>query len=168
MEHLPTCIERFHAALQSSPVLFFFIVHLTIGRTFSVLAGLWVGLSPVELIGLAWVGDMMNIPFFATLYELGHRGLRLSSAIGRWLDRTIAYLEHRRFYERFAGTGALGVVVICATPMWGCGMWSSILLARTMRLKRLPGTLYLSLGSVAGSIIILVLAGAVQMALKLS
>jgi uncharacterized membrane protein len=158
MDNLPAFLERLHAALHHSPVLFFFAVHFTLGRTFSLLAGLWVGLSPPALIGLAWVGDMMNIPFFVTLYELGHRGLRLSPTIALWLDRTRAHLERRRFYERFAAMGSLGVVAIAATPMWGCGMWSAILLAWTMRMKRLAGSLYLTVGSVAGSIIVLTLA----------
>jgi len=162
MDNFPTLIERIHAGLHNSPVLFFFAVHFTVGRTFSLLAGLWIGLSPLTLIGLAWVGDMMNIPFFGTLYEMGHRGLRLSPAIARWLDRMRAHLEHRRFYERFAAMGSLGVIAIAATPMWGCGMWSAILLAWTMRMKHLAGTFYLTLGSVAGSVIVLTLATGAQ------
>jgi len=155
---MPDLLERIHAQLSTSPVLFFFAVHFTVGRTFSLLAGLWVGLSPLTLVGLAWIGDMMNIPFFATLYELANRGLRLSPTIGRWLDRMRAHLEHRRFYSRFAAMGAVGVVAIAATPMWGCGMWSAILLAWTLRMKRLQGTLYLTCGSLVGSIIVLSLA----------
>jgi uncharacterized membrane protein len=101
---------------------------------------------------------MRNIPFFATIYELGHRGLRLSPFAARWLDRSRSYLERRRFYTRFAAMGAWGVVAIAATPLWGCGMWSAILLAWTMRMKRRAGVVYLTLGSVIGSIIVLTLA----------
>jgi len=163
METDPALLERIHTTLHNSPVLFFFAVHFTLGRTFSLLAGLWVGLSPLALVGLAWVGDMMNIPFFATLYELAHRGLRLSLAIARWLDRARGYLERRQFYERFAAMGSFGVIAIAATPVWGCGMWSAILLAWTMRMKHPAGTFYLTLGSVAGSIIVLTLATGARM-----
>ena len=159
---MPEFVERLHATLSHSPVLFFFAVHFTVGRTCSLLAGLWVGLPPWTLIALAWVGDIMNIPFFVTLFELGHRGLRLSSFAARWLDRMRAHLERRRFYQRFAAMGALGVVAIAAIPMWGCGMWSAILLAWSLRMTRLAGTLYLSLGSLAGSAIVLTLATGVQ------
>jgi len=162
MDSFPPLLERLHAELHQSPVLFFYAVHFTLGRTFSLLAGLWVGLPPLALVGLAWAGDMMNVPFFVTLYELAHRGMRLSPTVARWLDRGRAHLERRRFYERFAAMGSLGVVAIAATPMWGCGMWSAILLAWTMRMKRLAGSLYLSLGSVAGSIIVLTLATGAQ------
>jgi len=167
MGNLPAFLERIHLTLHHSPVVFFFAVHFTLGRTASLLAGLWVGLSPLALIPLAWFGDMMNVPFFTTLYELGRRGLRLSPAIARWLDRSRAHLQRRRVYERFSAMGGLGVAAIAAIPFWGCGMWSAILLAWTLRMKHLAGTLYLSLGSVAGSILILTLATGARMIYRL-
>jgi len=163
METFPTLLKQIHAALHHSPVLFFFAVHFTVGRTFSLLAGLWLGLSPLVLVGLAWIGDMMNIPFFSTLYEVAHRGLRLSPVVARWFDHMRAHLERRRFYERFAMMGSLGVTAIAATPVWGCGMWSAILLAWTIGMKRLPGIVYLSLGSIAGSVIVLTVATGARM-----
>jgi uncharacterized membrane protein len=158
MENDLALVERIHAVLSDSPVLFFFAVHLTVGRTFSLLTGLWIGLPPLALVGLAWIGDMLNIPFFVTIYELAHRGLRLSPTIARWLDRSRAHLERRGIYTRFARMGAIGVVLIAATPLWGCGMWSAILLAWSMRMKRLPGSLLLTAGSLIGSAIVLSLA----------
>ncbi|MCX8036772.1 MAG: small multi-drug export protein, partial [Candidatus Sumerlaeia bacterium] len=101
------------------------------------------------------IGDMMNIPFFATLYDLAHKGLRISRRVAGWLDRARGHLESRGFYRRFAAMGAWGVVLIAAIPMWGCGMWSAILLAWTLRMSRLSGILYLSLGSWIGSLLVL-------------
>jgi len=155
MGNVPPFIENLHNTFSHSPILFFYAVHFIAGRPFAILAGLWVGLPPRLIVPLAWAGDMLHIPFFAAIYDLAERGLRFSSYFARLIDRGRAYLDHKKFYNRFRTMGALGVIVIAATPMWGCGMWSAVLLAWTMRMKRLPGTIYLSIGSLAGSILVI-------------
>jgi uncharacterized membrane protein len=158
MDHPPQIVEYLQTILRDYPVVLFFAVHLTVGRTFSLIVGFLAGLPPLALVGLAWIGDMLNIPFFVTIFTLAHRGLRMSSLLSRWLDRSRAYLEHRTFYERFRRMGELGVILIAAVPLWGCGMWSAILLAWSMDMPRVRGTIYLSVGSVIGSTIVLSLA----------
>lgn len=166
MENAPALVDRLQELLQNHRILLFFAVHLTVGRTFSLIVGFLAGIPPLALIGLAWIGDMLNIPFFVTIYELGHRGLRLSPWIARKFDRGREYLERRRFYQKFRAMGALGVIVIAAIPLWGCGMWSAIFLAWSMKMNRLPGTLYLSMGSVIGSTVVLTLLLGIDMVLR--
>jgi len=156
---LPHFLESLYATLHDFPVLFFFCVHLTVGRTVSLLIGHFLlHLSPMALMGYAWMGDMLNIPFFAGLYELLHRGLRLSTRVASWLDRNRARHEHHRFYIRLARMGPIGVMLLAALPFWGCGMWSSILLAWSLRMERLRGTMYLAVGSIIGTLIVLAFA----------
>jgi uncharacterized membrane protein len=165
---LPPFLASIHDVLKDSPVLFFFIVHMSVGRTVSVLTGVMLlRISPLPLMGYALIGDLLNIPFFVALYEGIRKSVRRSKRIGCWLDRNREKRQQGGLYGRLAKLGPCGVIVLAALPMYGCGMWSSILLAWSMNMKPVRGTVYLAAGSVVGSIVALALAIGIRELIRL-
>src|SRR6185312_110538 len=89
-------------------------------RIFAVLAGLWLRLPAVLMLGLLIALDFLQIPFFYWVYDHGSaiaarlpEGLRI-----RWArNRSASYLG-----KWAASLGGMGVMMVAALPTLGGGM----------------------------------------------
>ena len=62
---------------------------------------------------------------------------------------------HSKIFKRVKSLSYLGVAVVALLPVKGCGMWSSILLAHILKIKRSRAYLLFFIGSIIGCLILI-------------
>lgn len=121
--------------LQSHPWWWFCGLHLTLGRAGSVVYALASGLSPWIFIPVAMAVDVAQVPLWWALYNAASRQTMRLPWLASWVDRREGKTESGGLWQRLGPLGTTGVVILAALPFWGCGMWTSTLLAWTLGMR---------------------------------
>jgi uncharacterized membrane protein len=131
-------LEAFLNLMRSHPWWWFCGLHATLGRAASVTFAVATGLSPWIYGPIAFGWDVAQVPLWWGLYTAVARHTLRLRLFSRWIEQREEKAEHRRVWRALGAMGDAGIVLLAALPFWGCGMWTSTLLAWTlgMRLRR--------------------------------
>ena len=114
-------------------------------RIVSVLTGLLLKVPMVWLFVMVVGLDLLQIPFYYWVYENG-------SALTDWwpmLKSWTARLEKMRPRAAWAHSmGATGVFLVALLPSFGGGIWTAVLLAHALKIRKAVSAGVISLASV--------------------
>lgn len=125
-------------------------LHLTLGRTASITYAVALGMNLWIAAPVAFAWDCAQVPLWWWLYSAVARNTMRIPGVDRWIDEREARAEHRRLWRRLGTLGDVGVVLLAALPFWGCGMWTSTLLAWTMGMRLTRAIWFLAVGGLIG------------------
>jgi uncharacterized membrane protein len=127
----------------------FTLLHFTIGRTASVVFAIINHLPLYVYLPLAWGYDFVQIPVYGFVLERSSRipflrwvGTRVKQASETW--------QRKKFVQKVASWGNVGIVLLCALPIRGFGVLSATVLSYVLGKDRLKGTTLLLVGSLLG------------------
>jgi len=117
--------------------------------------GIHLGLPPLEVLGLALVGNLAPIPlaYYLFLPAVNYlKGTRLFRRV------TVTYITRTELrVERIKRYGLLGLVLFVATPLPGTGAWTGCLAALLLGYSLGRTMAALTLGTVAAGVAVTIL-----------
>jgi uncharacterized membrane protein len=142
-------------------ILLFTLIHFTLGRSFSVLFAI-INQVPVFLyFPLALVYDYVQIPVYGAILEHSSK----SFFPVRWLknktDHFLTHLNERPILKRVVSLGNVGLILLSALPVRGCGILSGSIVSFFLKKGRVEGTILLMTGSFIGIFIIMGIANGI-------
>jgi len=152
---LSEMIQALQAGFFRHPFGSFVILHGLGGRVASIVAARLAGFNMALYLPLAIFLDMIQVPLFFFLYEEGGQRILLLRRLRERAQRQKEKLASSRFYERLVLWGQLGVVIMTLLPIKGGGMWSGVLLAHLLQVRRARSYLLLFAGSLLGAFLLL-------------
>jgi uncharacterized membrane protein len=138
---------------QNSFVIFT-VLHFTIGRTASVVFAIINHLPLPVYLPLALVYDFLQIPVYGHLLESSSR-IPFLRWVGRRLQRASEAWQQRKFVQKVSSWGDVGIVLLCALPIRGFGVFSATTLSYLLGRNRVKGTILLLMGSMLGILLTL-------------
>ncbi|MHC1604377.1 MAG: small multi-drug export protein [Candidatus Methanofastidiosia archaeon] len=133
----------------------FLVAHIALGRKISIPYGMAAGGNMLLITVSAFILDIIQIPFFLYVYTHTSNIPILQKIKVRMMQRSEG-LEQSRFIKWAKRMGKIGTIIVAAIPFQGGGMWSGVLLAYILKLKKWQTYLLLSFGSLLGCIIMAV------------
>jgi uncharacterized membrane protein len=140
--------------LFEHPYWVFIIIHMTLGRGVSIIYGVLRGLDLLYFLPLGVFFDMFQVWPIYFLYEMTESRMLLIRKLKERMNRKENSFLHSRIFRGVKSLGYLGVTAVALLPVKGCGMWSSILLAHILRIKRSHAYPLFLIGSIIGSLIL--------------
>ncbi len=133
--------------------LTFLALHIGLGRKISIPSAMALGINTATVVAMGIALDVMQIPFFLAVY--GHTArIPWFRSLSDRLEKRSHSIESSRLVRWARTWGTYGTVLVAAMPIQGGGMWSGVLLAYMLRLKRWQTYVFLTIGSVLGCCII--------------
>ena len=151
----PTMISHLKEIIYSHPYWVFVILHMTLGRGASILYGVLRGMDVIYFLPLGVFFDMFQVYPLYLLYETTESRMPLMRKLKEKMNRRENKFLHSQVFKKIKSLGHLGVGVVALLPVKGCGMWSSILLAHILRIKRSRAYLLFFIGSIIGCLILI-------------
>jgi len=127
----------------------FTLLHFTIGRTASVVFAIINHLPLHFYLPLAWGYDYVQIPVYGFILERSSR-IPFLRWVGRRLKQASETWQQRRLVQKVSSWGNVGIVLLCALPIRGFGVFSATVLSYLLGKDRVKGTVLLLIGSLLG------------------
>ena len=140
--------------LYNHPYWIFIILHMTLGRGASILYGVLRGLNILYFLPLGVFFDMFQVWPLYLLYETTESRMPFIRKLKDRMNKRENKFLQSRIFKRARTLGHLGVTLVAILPVKGCGMWSSILLAHILKIKRSRAYLLFFIGSIIGCLIL--------------
>jgi len=135
--------------------------YLALGRPGSVFAGLVAGLPLWETLGIVLLIDFLQIPVYGVLIETTSRHVRLPVGVRSWLERrkekARRILTQGRVLRRLSPFKPWGIVAVAGLPVKGFGVFSACILAFMLGYARIKATVLVMLGSLLGSLVLVLI-----------
>ncbi len=131
--------------------------YLVTGRPGTIVAGLLLGLRTEMVILLVTIIDFVQIPLIHLMLVLSSRHIGPLMKFERWTKEKVARIETNPRIKKIMQHKDLGFGIISALPVKGCGILSAYLLAYYMSKDRIRAALFIMLGSVISSIVMILL-----------
>ena len=142
-------------------ILFFTLIHFTLGRSFSVLFAIINQMPALLYIPLALSYDYVQIPVYGAILEHSSRNFFPV----RWLkdktDHFLTHLNERPILRRMISLGNVGLILLSALPIRGFGILSASIVSFFLKTGRVEGTVLLMTGSFIGIFIIMGIANGI-------
>jgi len=124
---------------------------------------LYFGYSPLESYVLAFIGNLIPIPFLLIFLDKIEELMRRIYAFGRIYDRIVNRVEKKKnVVEKY---GYFGLTLFVAIPLPITGAWTAALLAFLLRMNIAKAVMYIAIGiAIAGIIVTLASLGVVNIA----
>ncbi len=148
-------ISSLKEVLYNHPYWVFIILHMTLGRGASILYGVLRGMNVLHFLPLGVFFDMFQVWPLYLLYETTEFHMPLIRKLKEKMNRREHRFLHSRIFKGVKSLGHLGVAVVALLPVKGCGMWSSILLAHILKIRRSRAYLLFLMGSIIGCLILI-------------
>ena len=153
-------------------IIILIVTHLIAGRLFSVPLGVALFGKWYDVIILLVIIDLIQIPFYFYIYE-SHNRLRFIKVRLRLLRRKLMNIDRRvklkeirnvnaRLLKKARSLGEWGIVFIPSLPFLGGGIWSGVLLAHLLKVKKKKSYLLLACGSMIGCVFLVLGFGGVK------
>ncbi len=140
--------------LYNHPYWVFIILHMTLGRGVSIVYGVLRGMNVLYFLPLGVFFDMFQVWPLYFFYETTESRMPLIRKLKEKMNRRENKFLHSRIFRGVKSLGQLGVAIVALLPVKGCGMWSSILLAHILKIKRSRAYLLFFIGSIIGCLIL--------------
>jgi hypothetical protein len=142
-------------------ILFFTLIHFTLGRSFSVLFAIINQMPAFLYFPLALAYDYVQIPVYGAILEHSSRNFFPV----RWLkdktDHFLTHLDERPILRRMISLGNVGLILLSALPIRGFGILSASIVSFFLKKGRVEGTVLLMTGSFIGIFIIMGIASGI-------
>ncbi len=136
-------------------VLLFTLIHFTLGRSFSVLFGIFNQMPVFLYFPLALAYDYVQIPVYGVILEHSSRNFFPVRWLKNKTDHFLAHLDERPILRRVMSLGNVGLILLSALPVRGFGILSASIVSFFLKKGRGEGTLLLMAGSFIGIFIIM-------------
>ena len=136
-------------------ILFFTLIHFTLGRSFSVLFAIFNQLPIFFYFPLALVYDYVQIPVYGIILEHSSRSFFPIRWLKRKTDNVLTHLDERPVLKKMMSLGNVGLILLSALPIRGFGILSGSIVSFFLKKGRAEGTLLLMTGSFIGIFIIM-------------
>ena len=130
-------------------------LHYFINRFFVIPLGFIVGLGWWGAFAIALFGDIVQM--FLYFYVL--EGAGINKKLGVLISKRFPSpnkIARAKIVIRIRRWGYLGIMILSALPVYFGGMYAAVLTSHLMRLKRKKSYLFLTLGSIIGSAILVI------------
>ncbi|MBN1383494.1 MAG: small multi-drug export protein [Elusimicrobia bacterium] len=134
-------------------VLNFF--HYLVNRFFVVPLGRIVGLTWWGAFAIALAGDIIQMLLYFYILE----GAGVNKKLGRIVSKRFPSqekVERTKMVQMARGMGYMGIAILAAMPVYFGGMYSAVLVSHLMHLKRRKSYIFLTMGSIIGSAVLVV------------
>jgi uncharacterized membrane protein len=146
---------------QGNLILYFTLIHFTLGRSFSVLFAIFYQIPIFLYFPLALAYDYVQIPVYGMILEHSSKKFFPIRWLSRKTDRVIASLNERPLLKKVMSLGNVGLVLLSALPIRGFGILSASIVSFFLKKGRIEGTILLMVGSCLGILIIVGIANGV-------
>ncbi len=138
---------------SSNHLLIFTALHFMFGRTVSMVYAIYYHLHLPYYIPLALVYDLVQIPLYGYILEHSPEKFPFWWARKR-VERMQMRMREKWFHRWISSMGSIGIILISALPIKGCGILSGSVFSFLIGQKRFEGTLLLMVGSLLGIAIV--------------
>lgn len=114
--------------------------------------GMALGLDPARALLVAWIGNMIPIPFLLVLLDPVSRRLRRRVRLQRVIDWTYARTEAKSGSIRRYGWW--GLVLFVAVPLPGTGAWTGALAASLLGYRTRSALVAIALGVALAGLVV--------------
>jgi uncharacterized membrane protein len=146
---------------QGNLILYFTLIHFTLGRSFSVLFAIFYQIPIFLYFPLALAYDYVQIPVYGMILEHSSKKFFPIQWLTRKTDRVISSLNERPLLKKVMSLGNVGLVLLSALPIRGFGILSASVVSFFLKKGRIEGTILLMVGSCLGILIIVGIANGV-------
>jgi uncharacterized membrane protein len=146
---------------QGNLILYFTLIHFTLGRSFSVLFAIFYQIPIFLYFPLALAYDYVQIPVYGMILEHSSKKFFPIRWLTRKTDRVISSLNERPLLKKVMSLGNVGLVLLSALPIRGFGILSASIVSFFLKKGRIEGTILLMVGSCIGILIIVGIANGV-------
>ncbi|MBU4128546.1 small multi-drug export protein [bacterium] len=146
-------ISHLKEVFYNHPYWVFAILHMTLGRGVSIVYGVLRGMNVLYFLPLGVFFDMFQVWPLYFLYETAESRMPLIRKLKEKMSKRENKFLHSKIFKGVKSLGHLGVAVVALLPVKGCGMWSSILLAHILKIKRPRAYLLFFIGSIIGCLL---------------
>ena len=136
-------------------ILLFTLIHFTLGRSFSVLFGIFNQMPIFLYFPLALAYDYVQIPIYGMILERSSRSFFPIRWLKRKTDHFLAHLDERPILRKVMSLGNVGLILLSALPIRGFGILSASIVSFFLKKGRTEGSLLLMAGSLIGIFIII-------------
>lgn len=136
-------------------ILLFTLIHFTLGRSFSVLFGIFNQMPIFLYFPLALAYDYVQIPIYGMILERSSRTFFPIRWLKKKIDHFLAHLDERPFLKKVMSLGNVGLILLSALPIRGFGILSASIVSFFLKKGRTEGSLLLMAGSFIGIFIII-------------
>jgi len=133
-------------------LLYFIALYIVGGRPVAIVTAKLFELNLLWFFPLVVFMDTLQVPCFYYLYEHTFTSGRLER-LSNHFQRKGAAARRRRLFQALRALGQMGVVLLTMVPIKGGGMWSGVLLAHVMGLRKKTSFPLLVGGSILGSLL---------------
>lgn len=129
--------------------------HYLINRFFVIPLGRVVGLTWWGAFAIALAGDILQMFLYFYILE----GAGINKKLGRLVSKKFPSqekVEKTKMVRMARGMGYMGITILAAMPVYFGGMYSAVLVSHLMHLKRKKSYIFLTIGSVIGSAILVI------------
>jgi uncharacterized membrane protein len=146
-------ISYLKEVLYNHPYWVFIILHMTLGRGVSIVYGVLRGMNVLYFLPLGIFFDMFQVWPLYLLYETTESRMPLIRKLKEKMGKRENRFLHSKIFKGVKSLGYVGVTVVALLPVKGCGMWSSILLAHILKIRRSRAYLLFFIGSIIGCLL---------------
>ena len=142
-------------------ILFFTLIHFTLGRSFSVFFAILNQMSAFLYFPLALAYDYVQIPVYGAILEHSSKNFFPVRWLKNKTDRFLAHLDERPILRKVMSLGNVGLILLSALPIRGFGILSASIVSFFLKKGRVEGTVLLMMGSFIGIFIIMAIANGI-------
>lgn len=133
--------------------ILFLLLYIVCSRIVFIPAGMVLGVGKYVILFLVFFLDVLQIPFYFYIYEKGTSKIKFLSYLYSKLPSK-GKMENSGLLKFARSLGSFGVVLVAAMPLFGGGMWSSVLISFLLGLDRRKSIILLALGSFLGCVLV--------------
>jgi uncharacterized membrane protein len=140
---------------QWNLVLYFTLIHFTLGRSFSVLFAIFSQMPILLYFPLALMYDYVQIPFYGAILEHSSKKFFPIRWLTRKAERVMNSLNERPLLRKIVSLGDVGLILVSALPIRGFGILTASIVSFFLRKGRTEGSILMMIGSFIGIFIIM-------------
>jgi uncharacterized membrane protein len=140
---------------QWNLVLYFTLIHFTLGRSFSVLFAIFSQMPILLYFPLALIYDYVQIPIYGAILEHSSKKFFPIRWLTRKAERVMNSLKERPLLRKIVSLGDIGLILVSALPIRGFGILTASIVSFFLRKGRTEGSILMMIGSFIGIFIIM-------------
>ena len=146
---------------HTHPIASLFILYFTIGRLSILVVAVSNFIPMTWAVGCIVGVELLQLPVFEYMFDTMYTFLaRMHQRMKHiWRRHDTMDVEKKnisdepgRFIRFFKKQGSLGVGILATLPFKGCGVWSSILLAKLLKTPRVTLYVLVASGTIIGNV----------------